>query len=122
MQPDARDPEPGSDAPHSPARQLAELEAEVARLRAALHARAVIDQAVGVILALGRMTPAEAWDVLREVSMRTDIPVQQVARMLVDHPRTGPIPQPVRGELERQLIARREEAAPQPAPARPPAE
>ncbi|MYW63458.1 ANTAR domain-containing protein [Streptomyces sp. SID8379] len=105
MQPDACEPQSAPDATEASEAQAA-LETEIARLRDSMGARAGIDQAVGVILTMGRMTPAEAWDVLREVSMRTDVTVRQVARQLVEYARSGELPRPVRDELERQVMRR----------------
>ncbi|MEV1022037.1 ANTAR domain-containing protein [Streptomyces sp. NPDC050264] len=81
--------------------ERAALQAEVARLRQMVRHRAVVDQAVGVLLALGRSTPAEAWDVLREMSMRVGSTLPQVARHLVEYGRSGELPDAVRAELVR---------------------
>ncbi|MFD5518837.1 hypothetical protein [Streptomyces sp. NPDC127066] len=35
-------------------------------------------QAIGVVLAIGQPTPEQGWDVLREVSQRTDIKLRHV--------------------------------------------
>ncbi|WDV56727.1 ANTAR domain-containing protein [Streptomyces coeruleorubidus] len=48
------------------------------------HAR--IDQATGVLVALGGITPDEAWDLLREVSMNTNTKLRMVAESLVGRP------------------------------------
>ncbi|MFD3480384.1 ANTAR domain-containing protein [Streptomyces sp. NPDC058695] len=68
---------------------------------------AVVDQAVGVLIAVGRMTPADAWDVLRETSMRTDIKLRHVAELLVEWGRSGVLCADIRTELDRQLAQRR---------------
>ncbi|MFA3841764.1 MULTISPECIES: ANTAR domain-containing protein [Streptomyces] len=68
---------------------------------------AVVDQAAGVLIAVGRMTSAEAWDVLRETSMRTDIKLRHVAELLVEWGRTGALCADIRTELDRQLAQRR---------------
>ncbi|GAA2341093.1 hypothetical protein GCM10010431_75830 [Streptomyces kunmingensis] len=108
----------------SAAREKAYLEAQVAHLSQVVHGRAVVDQAVGVLLVLGRITPAGAWDVLREMSMRAGIPLRQVAGHLVAYARTGELPDAVRGELERHIGAARQpgrmRAAPRSAPDGPP--
>lgn len=66
----------------------------------------VIDQAVSVLIAVGRMTSAEAWDVLRETSMRTDIKLRNVAELLVEWGRSGALCADIRTELNRQLAQR----------------
>lgn len=68
---------------------------------------AVVDQAAGVLIAVGRMTSAEAWDVLRETSMRTDIKLRHVAELLVEWGRSGVLCADLRTELDRQLAQRR---------------
>ncbi|MER7201350.1 ANTAR domain-containing protein [Streptomyces sp. CB01635] len=67
---------------------------------------AVVDQAAGVLIAVGRMTPADAWDVLRETSMRTDIKLRHVAELLVEWGRSGVLCADIRTELDRQLAQR----------------
>ncbi|MET7520297.1 ANTAR domain-containing protein [Streptomyces sp. NPDC005480] len=66
----------------------------------------VVDQAAGVLIAVGRMTSAEAWDVLRETSMRTDIKLRHVAELLVEWGRSGVLCADIRTELDRQLAQR----------------
>ncbi|MFB8267688.1 MULTISPECIES: ANTAR domain-containing protein [unclassified Streptomyces] len=67
----------------------------------------MVDQAAGVLIAVGRMSSAEAWDVLRETSMRTDIKLRHVAELLVEWGRTGALCADIRIELDRQLAQRR---------------
>ncbi|MER5946908.1 ANTAR domain-containing protein [Streptomyces sp. NPDC001904] len=108
MQPDARDGRLGPDDGSEPSERLVErMEDEIARLRRSMSSHAGIDQAVGVILTMGRMTPAEARDALHEVSARTGVTTARLAELLVDYPRTGLLPAPVRQELERQVVLRR---------------
>lgn len=77
-----------------------ELQREVDQLQEAVASHAVVDQAIGVLVALGRMTPDEGWTVLREVSQHTNIKLRQVAEMILLWGRGGPLPEVVRGELE----------------------
>ncbi|MFJ8826606.1 ANTAR domain-containing protein [Streptomyces sp. NPDC102467] len=81
----------------------AELKDEIARLKQVMGARSDVDQAVGVLAAVGRISPAEAWDALREVSMHTDIRLRSVARQLIAWARTGDLIPEISGELRRQL-------------------
>ncbi|WP_343244812.1 ANTAR domain-containing protein [Streptomyces sp. SID14478] len=83
------------------------LEKENLQLKNALVSHAVIDQAMGVILAAGHLSPAEAWDALREISMHTNIKVRLVAQSLVEWGATGQICTEISTELERQLCGRR---------------
>ncbi|MFF3418182.1 ANTAR domain-containing protein [Streptomyces sp. NPDC002698] len=43
---------------------MGELLNRNAQVQQAIHSHAVVDQAVGVVLAVGRLTPDQAWDVL----------------------------------------------------------
>ncbi|WP_394435835.1 ANTAR domain-containing protein [Streptomyces sp. SGAir0957] len=99
------DPSPRPDAPEngSATEERAQLEAQAAHLRQMVSGRAVLDQAVGVLLTLGRITPAGAWDVLREISERTAVPVRETAAHLVGYARSGELPDGLRAELERHL-------------------
>ncbi|MFD8568979.1 ANTAR domain-containing protein [Streptomyces sp. NPDC059639] len=116
MQPDARDArdaKTGSDdGTEPPERLVARMEAEIAGLRRSVSSHAGIDQAVGVILTMGRMTPAQARDALHEVAARTGVTTAHLARLLVDYPRTGLLPAPVRQELEAQVVLRRAQGEP----------
>ncbi|MCX5001024.1 ANTAR domain-containing protein [Streptomyces sp. NBC_00638] len=80
-----------------------ELQGENAQLHEAMRSHAVVDQAIGVVLAVGQLTPEQGWDVLREVSQRTNIKLRHVAELVIDWARTGKLCTDVRTELERQL-------------------
>jgi len=83
--------------------RIRELEAEVTQLRHAVTAHALIDQAIGVLVAVGRITPEEAWDALRETSMCTNTKLRQVAELVVDWARNGYLPADIRDELAPRL-------------------
>ncbi|WP_338702825.1 ANTAR domain-containing protein [Streptomyces sp. Q6] len=93
------------------AARVVELENQVEQLKRAVHSHAEIDQAMGVVAAVGRIPPAEAWDVLREVSMRSNTRLRSVAGQLIEWARTGELDDGVRGELERQFVLRGAEVA-----------
>lgn len=95
------------DAAREGAARTTALEARIEQLEEAVTAHAEVDQAIGVVIALGGLSPAEGWDVLREVSMRTNTKLRLVARQLVAWPRTHALDVAVRTELERQLAQRR---------------
>ncbi|MFD8567188.1 ANTAR domain-containing protein [Streptomyces sp. NPDC057694] len=105
----------GTDEAAHAAAQVAALEAHVARLKAAVHARADLDQATGVVAAVGRISPADSWNALHEVSLRTATDVRTVAREVIVWARTGQQDPVIHGELVRQLALRA--GAPKPAPA-----
>ncbi|MFD9903607.1 ANTAR domain-containing protein [Streptomyces sp. NPDC059063] len=89
--------------------KVQELEDEVEHLKQAVWSHATADQAVGVLLAVGQMSPAEAWDVLREMSMRTNTKLRTVAEQLIEWGRTGVLAPDLRAELDRQLVLRQGE-------------
>jgi hypothetical protein len=88
--------------------RIRQLEDKVAQLEQAVDSHAVIDQAIGVLVAVGRMTPAEAWDVLRETSMCTNIKVRQVADLVVAWGQSGRLAADIREQLSMRLGQRPE--------------
>lgn len=69
-------------------RRLSQAEL-IDRLRAALVARGVIDQAIGIIMAHGRCRPEEAFGVLRKVSNDRNVKLRKIAADLVEAVATG---------------------------------
>jgi hypothetical protein len=69
---------------------LAEASAETAQLRQALESRDVIGQAKGILMERGKLTPEQAFDVLRDASSRLNIKLIEIARQLAE---TGLVPQ-----------------------------
>ncbi|QAY70783.1 PAS and ANTAR domain-containing protein [Xylanimonas protaetiae] len=59
------------------------------QIRAADAHRAVIDQATGVLVHHTGSTPGEAFDLLRETSMRTNVKLRDLARKVVDAAAAG---------------------------------
>lgn len=83
-QPDGQSgPEPDSRASSAVAQERAEqlevLREEVEQLRQAIVSRPVIDQARGVLMATHSCTSAEAWNILREASQRSNTKLHTVA-------------------------------------------
>lgn len=74
------------------------------------HAR--IDQAMGVLVALGGITPDEAWDLLREVSMNTNMKLRMVAESLVGWPAGETLPDDVRKALDAAVAAQCQHPSP----------
>ncbi|MER7983631.1 ANTAR domain-containing protein [Streptomyces sp. NPDC095817] len=58
---------------------------------------------MGVLLAAGRLTPDQGWNVLREISQHTNIKLRHVAELIIDWARTGNLCTDIRTELDRQL-------------------
>ncbi|WP_308403223.1 ANTAR domain-containing protein [Streptomyces sp. BV286] len=93
--------------------QVEELRDENAQLQEAVHSHAVVDQAIGVMIAVGQLTPFQGWEVLREVSQRTNIKLRNVAELVVEWPRTGELSAGIRAELEQQLDRARSSRPPE---------
>jgi AmiR/NasT family two-component response regulator len=87
----------------SEADRIAELQAQVDQLKESVTSHAVVDQAIGMMVALGRVTPDEGWQVLREVSQHTNIRLRNIAELILIWGRRGDIPAEVRAELEDAL-------------------
>ncbi|MCH0564249.1 MULTISPECIES: ANTAR domain-containing protein [unclassified Streptomyces] len=83
--------------------RLFELQEEVHQLKEAVSSHAVVDQAIGVIVALGRVSPDQGWQVLKEVSQHTNIKLRHVAELILIWGRSGRIPEPVAVELAEAL-------------------
>ncbi|MER6530404.1 ANTAR domain-containing protein [Streptomyces sp. NPDC001508] len=83
--------------------RIFELEEEVHQLKEAVTSHAVVDQAIGMVVALGRITPDEGWAVLKEVSQHTNIKLRNVAELILIWGRTGDMPPEIVTELEDAL-------------------
>lgn len=80
--------------------EVVRLEEEVVHLKRAVTSHAAVDQAIGVIIAVGQLTPQQGWDVLKEVSQNTNIKLRHVAELVVTWGRTGELPAEVRARLQ----------------------
>ncbi|MGX5181471.1 ANTAR domain-containing protein [Streptomyces avermitilis] len=94
---------PAAQEPYEQELSKARLEDENLQLKQAVLSHATIDQAIGVIVALGGLAPGRSWDVLREVSQRTNIKLRHVAELIIDWAQTGDLPRDIREELESGL-------------------
>ncbi|GIG40835.1 ANTAR domain-containing protein [Cellulomonas phragmiteti] len=73
---------------------LDDLRQDVDDLTAAMRTRAVIDQAIGVVMASRRCTPAQALDTLRTASQHHNEKVSAVAARVVGRVAGRPVPPP----------------------------
>ncbi|KUO15506.1 ANTAR domain-containing protein [Streptomyces dysideae] len=92
--------------PHEPADEtdrILELQEEVEQLKEAVASHAVVDQAIGMVVALGRVTPDQGWEVLKDVSQHTNIKLRNVAELILIWGRSGEMPPEIRVELEDAL-------------------
>ncbi|MDQ0577987.1 ANTAR domain-containing protein [Streptomyces rishiriensis] len=78
---------------------VARLEQEIAQMRQAVGSHAVVDQAIGVLIAVHRLAPAAGFEVLREVSQHTNIKLRAIAEMVIGWALGQPLPEPVGREL-----------------------
>ncbi|MGW6921977.1 ANTAR domain-containing protein [Streptomyces sp. NPDC054950] len=62
---------------------VARLEQENAQLQYAVGSHAVVDQAIGVLVAVHRIPPRAGFEVLREVSQHTNIKLHTIAEMTI---------------------------------------
>ncbi|MEU4490168.1 ANTAR domain-containing protein [Streptomyces purpurascens] len=91
----------------------ARLEQENAQLRQAVDSHARVDQALGILIAAHRMPSAVGFEVLREVSQRTNTKLHTVAEMVIGWALGQPLPESVGRELEVAVQRRsREQDAP----------
>lgn len=79
------------------------LETECGQLEQAVSSHAVVDQAIGAVVVLGRMAPEEAWRVLRDVSQRTNTKLRAVAEHVMAFTQGVELPEPERIELRRAI-------------------
>lgn len=85
------------------AERIFALEEENRQLKEAITSHAVVDQAIGMVVGLARVTPDEAWQVLVEVSQHTNIKLRCLAETLVNWGGTGVLPPEVAAVLEDAL-------------------
>jgi len=83
--------------------EIVELREEVDQLKEAVTSHATVDQAIGMMVALGRVTPDEGWAVLREVSQLTNIKLRSIAELVLIWGRNGDLPPDIRAPLEEAL-------------------
>ena len=88
---------------------LDEVRALIGRLRRAISSHEAVGQGVGVLVATYRMSPEQAWSILRSTSQRTNTKVAALARAIVelaaDLPATDPA---VHATVVSDLLPKRE--------------
>ncbi|MFF3334043.1 ANTAR domain-containing protein [Streptomyces sp. NPDC002888] len=75
------------------------LQEEVGQLRQALDSHAVVDQAIGVVIAIGRLRPEQGFDVLKDISQRTNTKLREVAEYVVQGTHCGWLPDEIHRAL-----------------------
>ncbi|MEV7452448.1 ANTAR domain-containing protein [Streptomyces nigra] len=94
---------PAPNEPSDDNARIAELQQEVDQLRHAVGAHAVVDQAIGMVVALGRVAPDQGWTVLKDVSQHTNIKLRRVAELIILWGRRGEMPAEIRVALQDAL-------------------
>ncbi|MFH0517211.1 ANTAR domain-containing protein [Streptomyces sp. M41] len=87
-------------------RRVAALEEELAQMRHAVVSHAVVDQAIGVVLAYGGVPPEDGWEILREISQHTNTKLREVAEHLVQWPNCEWLSPEIRRALDAALERR----------------
>lgn len=80
---------------------------EIQQLRRAVASHAVVDQAIGAVVVLGRTAPEEAWRVLRDVSQHTNTKLRTVAEHILEYVQGGALPESERIELGKAIARHR---------------
>ncbi|XHM64751.1 ANTAR domain-containing protein [Streptomyces nigra] len=94
---------PAPNEPSDDNARIAELQEEVDQLRHAVGAHAVVDQAIGMVVALGRVAPDQGWAVLKDVSQHTNIKLRRVAELIILWGQRGEMPAEIRVALQEAL-------------------
>jgi hypothetical protein len=98
--------------PAPPVEEAEGLREEVDQLRRALDSRAVIDQARGMVMALGSCSSQCAWDLLVQFSQNTNTKLREVAAALVATAEGQPLPAPLQDEIGRAFTRKDRSARP----------
>ncbi|WP_309030758.1 ANTAR domain-containing protein [Streptomyces alfalfae] len=85
------------------AEKVVELERKVSQLERAVESHAAVDQAIGIVVAVGKLTPDQGWTVLRETSQHTNTKLSRIADMIVAWGCAGDLPEEIRRELDASL-------------------
>ncbi|MBO1332705.1 ANTAR domain-containing protein [Streptomyces sp. VRA16 Mangrove soil] len=81
----ARAPQEVADVsqPDGRCERIGALQDEIRQLQQAIASHAIVDQAIGVMIALGGLTPNQGWHVLKTVSQQTNIKLRHIAERIV---------------------------------------
>ncbi|MES4890403.1 ANTAR domain-containing protein [Streptomyces sp. NPDC096012] len=93
---------PGADL-ETAVQEADRLRAENAQLQQAISSHAAVDQAIGVLVALARISPDDGFCILREVSQHLNIKLSALATEIIRHARGAGLPPRLVGELHAAL-------------------
>ncbi|MEV0224907.1 ANTAR domain-containing protein [Streptomyces sp. NPDC050704] len=94
---------PQPTVPEEDVSKVVELQEEINQLKEAVTSHAVVDQAIGMMVAMGRVTPDQGWTVLRDVSQHTNIKLRNIAELIIIWGQKGDLPPDIRATLEDAL-------------------
>jgi hypothetical protein len=83
--------------------RIVELREEIDQLKEVVTSHAVVDQAIGMMVALARVTPDQGWAVLREVPQHTNIKLRTIAEMIIVWGQKGDLAPDICAVLEATL-------------------
>ncbi|MFI5825380.1 ANTAR domain-containing protein [Streptomyces rishiriensis] len=87
--------------------KISELQREIGQLHEAAASHAVIDQAIGVVVAHARVRPDQGFEILREVSQHTNIKLRHIALVVLDWAQGEKLPDDIRAALDEALVTAR---------------
>jgi len=83
--------------------KISELQREIDQLQEAVVSHAVVDQAIGVVIALGGLRPCQGFEVLREVSQSTNAKLRQISELIVNWVHGDHLPDEIQEALQKAL-------------------
>ncbi|MET9448967.1 ANTAR domain-containing protein [Streptomyces cinerochromogenes] len=87
--------------------EVQRLRAEKEQLQRAVTSHAVVDQAIGVLLTMGTISPDDGFSVLREISQHTNTKLSSIAEQIVKQAQGVALPETVLTQLQAALARRR---------------
>lgn len=95
-------------------REIRDLRRQIEQLKQALDSHALIDQAIGVVIAYGGVQPTQGWAILKQVSQHTNIKLREVADHVVQWPQSACLPPEIRSALDTALENQKPSRSPAP--------
>ncbi|MFJ1974123.1 ANTAR domain-containing protein [Streptomyces sp. NPDC087903] len=89
------------------AAELERLRTENRQLRQAVVSHSLVDQAIGVLVTLGQISPQDGFTVLREISQHINIKLSEIAEQLLKHAQGAALADPLQAELQAALSRHR---------------
>jgi cell division septum initiation protein DivIVA len=87
--------------------EVEQLRAENEQLQRAVASHTVVDQAIGALVMMARISPPEGFTVMREVSQHTNTRLSSIAEQIIGHAQGAALPETILAELHAALVRRR---------------